>query len=438
MISKYLRKIYLKRNLYAVFNSLMMDVLYCTKQELKDIMDEKYEMFSETEKHVLYDYGIWIRDKNIDQVAMQKVRDEVLKNTNKQLSLMYLIPCNYCNLKCRYCFIGKIESDRKKEIMNDSILYCSLQEFSKHLKNKKIKQGQIIFYGAEPLMGFEVIKKTCKYIEQNNLNIQLSIITNATLLNDEVVAFLTQNNISIGISIDGPKRINDKNRIFQSGKESVYDCVIDKIELLKKYNANFGLSITITDEILKEKKMFLEWLGSVQVNNISYNLMHYTEKNDNWRNYYKEASKFLIESSKILPQISEDRINRKVKVFNEGYFKYSDCAAIGGNQICVGVDGNVSICHGFWNNKKYSCGNILDGLDNIFETNTYRNWNTNLTINKTKCQNCPAISICGGGCAMQSEVLFGDSYNVDETFCIYTKTLLKYILLNQLNYVDKI
>ena len=172
------------------------------------------------------------------------VRSNVIANTKDFVSLMYIIPTSECNLKCKYCFIGDICNDRSS-IMSDEILYKALNEFSMHLKSKHIEQGQIIFYGGEPLMGMPIIYKAVDYIKQNKLNILLSMVSNATLINDELAQFLKLNDISIGISIDGPKSINDKNRIFKVDVgSSVYDRIIDKIEILKKYQVNFGLSIT--------------------------------------------------------------------------------------------------------------------------------------------------------------------------------------------------
>lgn len=65
------------------------------------------------------------------------------------------------------------------------------------------------------------------------------------------------------------------------------------------------------------------------------------------------------------------------------------------------------------------------------QTQIFREWQNNLTVNKDKCLNCPAIYICGGGCAMQSHDLFGNLNAIDEAFCIHSKYTLE-ILLNNL------
>lgn len=72
-----------------------------------------------------------------------------------------------------------------------------------------------------------------------------------------------------------------------------------------------------------------------------------------------------------------------------------------------------------------------NSFSDIIQTQIFREWQNNLTVNKDKCLNCPAIYICGGGCAMQSHDLFGNLNAIDEAFCIHSKYTLE-ILLNNL------
>lgn len=54
----------------------------------------------------------------------------------------------------------------------------------------------------------------------------------------------------------------------------------------------------------------------------------------------------------------EDRIKRKYYALYERDFKYSDCVARGGNQISIKPNGDITICHGYWNSKENEIGNI--------------------------------------------------------------------------------
>lgn len=145
-------------------------------------------------------------------------------------------------------------------------------------------------------------------------------------------------------------------------------------------------------------RSFLKWLVELNVKNINFNLLHYTTKNNEWKKYYKKASKFLFKAHDILSKhdIKEDRLLRKFRAFYSGRFKFNDCSAVGGQQLTVKPNGNLTICHGYWNQQKDNVGNIkTSSFQDVFRTKIYSNWKHNLTINNKKCLQCPALYICG-------------------------------------------
>lgn len=44
------------------------------------------------------------------------------------------------------------------------------------------------------------------------------------------------------------------------------------------------------------------------------------------------------------------------------------------------------------------------------------------------CLECPAISICGGGCAYSAEEIEGDIFARDEGFCLHTKEAFNFLI----------
>lgn len=56
--------------------------------------------------------------------------------------------------------------------------------------------------------------------------------TNATLLSPEILSFLEKRNVALTISLDGPKALNDKNRIFASSTDSTFEAVKQKIKMI--------------------------------------------------------------------------------------------------------------------------------------------------------------------------------------------------------------
>ena len=62
------------------------------------------------------------------------------------------------------------------------------------------------FYGGEPLLSFELIKKAVAFLKKNTdfgIRSSYSITTNGTLLTKEIIHFLNENNFSVELSFDG-------------------------------------------------------------------------------------------------------------------------------------------------------------------------------------------------------------------------------------------
>lgn len=433
MLSKYTKKIEIKDGTFAVFNSLLCEPVYMNTHEVQQLFNEILDVFSPEEQASLYDRGILVRDEERDKKAYETLYN-AFKETLNIVSLMYLMPTSSCNLACKYCFVGKLDSPEHRKIMSWDTAKVAIDKFVAHLSSRAISEGRIIFYGGEPTIGWDLIVKCARYINTNKfpVKIQIVVISNGTLMTKKEVMEAKELDIEFGISIDGPKDVNDSSRIFKSNSLSVYDRAMETIELLKKNNVKLGLSVTISEYYLDHEDEIINWLVGMKLPT-NFNLLHYTNKNVNWELYYRKASKFILRVYDTLKQhsILEGRVQRKVESFYNRQFRFGDCAALGGNQITVCPDGEICICHGYWNMKEHKCGNILqDELTDIFQTDEFKLWHDNVTINKPECMNCEAVFTCGGGCAQQAETLFGDCREIDRCFCIHTKTTLKWLLLN--------
>ncbi len=432
MLSKYNHFIRLNNKQVACFNSILFKPVVLNNEEYQSLKNGNFGFFNDSELAELSQRGIIIDSEEKDVEATHLLKKYVNECVKSGISLIYIIPSNMCNLSCKYCFIGKLE-DKYKTEMAYATIDNIVSKYVNHLIQKKFVKATVVFYGAEPLTAFDKIKYAVEKFEENkDIEWEFSIVTNATLINDDMIDFFKKHNFGVGISIDGPKNINDTNRIFKSGSDkSVYDTIINKITLLNNNHINVGLSVTLTKEILNNQDSFLEWLKNLGVKDINYNLLHFTEKDESWKDYYTKASKFLFKSNELLQKYSivDDRLQRKIRAFNSKEFKYNDCGAIGGHQLCFSPNGDVTVCHGYWHSGKEKCGNInTNSFDEIINTENFKKWQNNLTINKPKCLKCEAIYICGGGCAMQSNDLFDNQQSLDKGFCIHTKSTLRKLL----------
>jgi len=160
-----------------------------------------------------------------------------------------------CNLRCKYCTYSGDYLNRPHGALSmpEGIAKKAIDFFIAH--SSETPRPAFGFYGGEPFLNFELIKTLVPYIKKKMRGKQFifNITTNGTLLNEEIITFLATHNVSLMVSLDGPKEVHDLNRCYGSGKGS-YDQVMKNIELAKEIapeyaNKHIMFSSVFTKEI---------------------------------------------------------------------------------------------------------------------------------------------------------------------------------------------
>jgi len=145
-----------------------------------------------------------------------------------------------CNLNCSYCSYGEMYKNRPhaNRVMTFETMQKSVDFLMQHSTNTP--EVNIGFYGGEPLLGFENIKKLIAYVEQKYpyKKRTYSMTTNGTIFNDEIIHFLSEKEFSIVISLDGPKELHDMNRVFDNGQGS-FDKIMENLLFIKNQHPTF-------------------------------------------------------------------------------------------------------------------------------------------------------------------------------------------------------
>jgi uncharacterized protein len=172
-----------------------------------------------------------------------------------------------CNLNCTYCYYlekTKLypESDQLK--MSDELLENFTKQF---IEAQQIPVVTFTWQGGEPtLMGLDFFKKAIELQKKysGGKKIENAFQTNGTRLNEDWCKFFTDNNILIGISIDGAEHNHDRYRKTFSGG-ATFKRVMKGIELLHKYKTEFNTLSVVNDynvNYASETYRFLKKIGS--------------------------------------------------------------------------------------------------------------------------------------------------------------------------------
>ncbi|OHB57904.1 MAG: anaerobic sulfatase maturase [Planctomycetes bacterium GWF2_42_9] len=173
-----------------------------------------------------------------------------------------------CNLDCEYCFFLKKEglypgSDfRMSDLVQEAYIK---QLFAAH----HVPQVTVAWQGGEPtLMGLNFFRHSIylqKKYAKPGTRIENTFQTNGILLNDEWCQFFRENNFLIGLSLDGPKELNDFYRKDKAGN-GTFDKVIRAVGLLQKHNVEFNILCTVNsknaDHPLDVYRFFRDQLGA--------------------------------------------------------------------------------------------------------------------------------------------------------------------------------
>ncbi|MBQ6342111.1 MAG: SPASM domain-containing protein [Anaerolineaceae bacterium] len=240
--------------------------------------------------------------------------------------------------------------------------------------------------------------------------------------------FIRENNIMISVSLDGPKKFNDFNRKFRGSGKGSYHAAVKGLDTFVANNCIVGLSITITESIVDNESLILDWIKNLPISSTYCNLLHSSNiPIEKMIILYKKSADFCSKIDKETG-IREGRFSRRNYSFRNGDFIFSDCAAIGINQITVDPDGRLFYCH--CSRQEIPIANVHDinTFEAVYEISDDNPWCNFAPIERVNCLYCPGISICGGGCYGIN--VRGTNRIMDTAFCSYIMRTLDIILLD--------
>lgn len=211
----------------------------------------------------LEEKGIILTEDSVQQVVLEYHEKKKFLFSNPSLHI--ITPTMRCNQRCIYCH-SAVKNTKAKGFDLDWDTGKAIVDF---IMKFPIKSFTIEFQGGDCLLNYDTTEKIIDYAkekaEKDNKKVFFSLVTNLTLLDDQILESLAKRKIiGLATSFDGPKEVHDKNRPFSNGSGS-YDKVvywIDKIKTEWKYNFNLNALCTVTRHSFgHEKEIVDEYLA---------------------------------------------------------------------------------------------------------------------------------------------------------------------------------
>lgn len=397
------------------------------KLELKHSRKDLEDAFNELVN--LYSAGLIFTEENVE------IAESLKKNLeNTPIKSMCLNVAHDCNLRCKYCFASTGNFGTSRKLMNWEVAKSAIDFLVKNSGNRH--NLEVDFFGGEPLMNFDVVKKTVIYArtieKEHNKNFRFTITTNGLLLSDEIIEFINKEMFNVVLSLDGRKNINDSFRVTLSGSGS-YDAIVPKFQKLIKgrKGKDYYVRGTFTKNNLDFSRDVLH-INSLGFNQISVEpVVSSGECDESFIIGDKELAAIYKEYEKLTNSILDFR--KKGKYFNFFHFmvdlengpcilkKLKGCGC-GVEYVAVTPEGDVYPCHQFVGKTEWEMGNVLYNNLNSEIRNKFINANV---YTKCGCRSCWAKFYCSGGCNANNFAVNKDVLKPHSVMCSLQKKRLE-------------
>ena len=347
-----------------------------------------------------------------------------LKNKSRAVKALCLHVAHTCNLSCEYCFAaqGKYHGDRA--LMSFEVGKRALDFLIENSENQK--NLEVDFFGGEPLMNWEVVKRLVAYgrsrEEETGKHFRFTLTTNGVLVDDEVIEFSNQEMNNVVMSLDGRREVHDALRKTVTGRGS-YDEIVPKFQKFAKLRGEreYYIRGTYTNRNVEFTKDIFH-MADLGFDKLSMEPV-VCPPDDPYALSDKDMP-VLLEQYEILAKemLRREKEGKPITFYHymidleHGpcvYKRISGCGS-GTEYMAVTPWGDLYPCHQFVGEEKFRLGNIWDGVDNDAVREEFKRCNA---YARPDCQDCWAKLYCSGGCAANAYHATGDITGVYEYGC---------------------
>jgi uncharacterized protein len=348
---------------------------------------------------------------------------------NFPLQTLVMNLTNQCNLSCQYCYEfgeDKVATpEGKPKFMDLETAKASADFLLGQAAGRRAVH--ITFFGGETLMNFPLLKEVVGYASQKaaaqGCYIDFSLTTNATLLTPAIIEFLSENRVGVTVSMDGPRELHDKLRVFSNGKGS-YDMIAPRVRALiqnhrtRPITARVTLTSGVTDVVtifrhLKNDLGFHE-VGFAPVTASPDRLYSINERGmDGVLEQFHALADEYLEYALRGEMHGFSNVSDTLAELYQGVNKSHPCGAALG-LLGVGPSGDLAPCHRFVDSDTQALGNVSTGLDREKQKAFLDRGHIQ---SKYDCQTCWARPVCAGGCHHEAFVRYGDTGHPNLHYC---------------------
>jgi len=316
-----------------------------------------------------------------------------------------------CNYSCDYCsqkFVERQPETSKKDI--DSFMKkLEVLEFDEE-KGLKIE-----FWGGEPFVYWKTMKPLAELIIDKFSSWErkpiLSVITNGSILSDEIIDWLLMNNFQVAISHDGPGQPVRGPDPFDDPEQK--ERLLGFYRMMKRLGKVISFNPMMNAKNKSRKEVY-EWFVNLTgdeyvtlgeggivdaydeegiTNSLITKQEHFEYRRTAFADVFTTGGKIGF----TLPLDKTHQFTRSVLTHRKAKFLDQKCGMDSEHALAVDLRGNVMTCQNVSsletskNGESHHGGN-LDDYENV-SIKSATHWS-----NRKECSGCPVLHICKGAC----------------------------------------
>lgn len=299
-----------------------------------------------------------------------------------------------CNLSCTYCLQGGHIEEAKNTNLDDA--HSFLENLDSWVLNEP---NRVEFWGGEPLLYWKKLKVLIPALREKFPKAVFLLITNGTLLTDEVADYAGRYDLSIAVSHDAQGQSNRGQDPLENPEVAR---VCQRLVNERPWNFSFNAVITNKNMNLTEVVGYFKTRFGAQCNVSFEGIVSYYDASfiDKVRLSEEELK---VISNEIFYGLSNGLLNGssfRMKLeqtlsdmINPIHIKsrYSKCGMDRADKIAVDLQGNVTTCQNTGPSGKHDCGNVKELQKVEVKSSTH-------FMKRQYCPTCPMVRVCGGGC----------------------------------------
>ncbi|MDY4366490.1 radical SAM protein [Pectobacterium brasiliense] len=217
-----------------------------------------------------------------------------IEHPEYEFSTIILQASPRCNLRCKYCYLSDLNNKKHMSLDDVKIIFTNIK---KNIKNKN--NLEIIWHSGEPtLLGGKYFRSAVEILEgiykDNEVNFGMQ--TNGTVINRDLIDLFLQKKFHVGISIDGPEKINDLSRVYENGSGSFKNSM-KGLEKLLAHGITPSVICVLNKTYLSRPDVYYEFFKELGVRMVSINFPEAEGANSHTlggnRNSYDDYKNFI-------------------------------------------------------------------------------------------------------------------------------------------------